>query len=61
MTRLRCPATLEYEHSDATCKLPVGHDGRHEGWCWTCVEWGEGDLLEWDLLRESWIKGGRHE
>lgn len=43
----RCPATLEHEHGDSTCRLSRGHDGKHEGWCWSCVEDGEGDLLEW--------------
>lgn len=53
----RCPATLEHVHGDSTCRLPVGHDGEHEGICWTCSEDGEHEFLGWEHEHESWFKG----
>lgn len=42
-----CGSSWSHHHGVSTCRLPAGHDGKHEGRCWACWEDGEFDGLTW--------------
>lgn len=47
-SRDQCAAPLHHAHGVTLCDLPAGHEGRHRGWCDSCVDSGEDATLRWD-------------
>jgi len=54
-----CEARLIHTHGVSQCIKDEGHEGPHAGYCDTCVEWEEGDILNWHGMNDDWTRQGR--
>lgn len=50
----RCGATLRQGHGVSVCDLPADHEGKHSGWCDSCVMDGDDARLSWDQGVDRW-------
>lgn len=54
---MKCTAFLTPIHGQSSCRLAEGHEDKHEGVCWPCLEDNDPDpSLHWTEHIENWTR-----